>query len=81
VLQEPATGPCLEPGGSHPVSFGHNLISSLLCLDLRSSFFPSGPQSKISHVFITSPLRAICPVHLILLHLITVINVSEEYKL
>jgi hypothetical protein len=66
----------------HPISLKYNLLqSSQLCLGLSSSLFPYGVPTKILYTFLVSPNRARCPVHLILLDLIILIILGEEYKL
>jgi hypothetical protein len=43
--------------------------------------FPSGRHTNILSAFLLSPFRATCPEHLILLDLIVLIILAEEYKL
>jgi hypothetical protein len=48
---------------------------------LSSGFFPCGFTTQILYAFPLSPMHVTCPVHLILLDLIIVIILGEEYKL
>ena len=41
---------------------------------------PSGFPTKTSYTFLSSPIRATCPAHLILLHFITRTILGEQYK-
>jgi hypothetical protein len=48
---------------------------------LPTGLFPAGFLSNILYAFLFFPICVICPGHLILLDLITLIILGEEYKL
>ena len=56
------------------------IVSSHLCLGLPSGFFPSGFPTNILYTPLLSPIRATFPAHLILLSLITLTILGEEYR-
>jgi hypothetical protein len=80
--QEPSTGPYSEPdrsNPSHPISI--LILSTYLRLGLPSGLFPFGFPTNILYTFLFSPIHATCHVHLILIDLIILIILGEEYKL
>jgi hypothetical protein len=83
--QEPSTVVYLEPDQSslsHPTSLSSNLVlSTHLRLRLPSGLFSSGFPTNILYAFLVSPIRATWPAHLILLVLIILIILGQEYKL
>ena len=65
----------------HPTSWRSVLIlSTHLRLGLPSGLFPSSFSTKTLYTPLSSPVRATCPAHLILLDFITRTLLGEEYK-
>jgi hypothetical protein len=48
---------------------------------LPSALFPSGFPTKTLYTFLSSPMRATCPVHLIRLDMTCLMKFWDEYKL
>ena len=65
----------------HPTSWRSILILSIhLCLGLPSGLLPFGFPTKTLYTNLSSPIRATCAAHLILLDFITRTILGEEYK-
>ena len=65
----------------HPISWRYVLIlSTHLRLGIPSGLFPSGFPTKTLYTPLSSPIRATCPAHLILLNFITRTILGEVYK-
>ena len=65
----------------HPTSWRSILIlSTHLRLGLPSGLLPSDFPTKTLYTSLSSPIRATCPAHLILLDFITRTILGEEYK-
>jgi hypothetical protein len=56
------------------------MLSSHLRLGLPSGLLPSDLPTKMLYAPLTSPMRVACPAYLILLALITLTILGEEYK-
>ena len=79
--QVPTTCLYREPHRLHPTSWRSSLIlSSHLRLGLPNGLFPSGFPTKTLYTPLLCPIRATCPVHLILLDLITRTILGEGYR-
>jgi hypothetical protein len=63
------------------VSNIHLILSSHICLGLSSKLLYFGFSTKILYAFLFSHMRATCTAHLILLDLIIITILGEEYKL
>jgi hypothetical protein len=65
---------------SYPSKIHFNIVHPLTSLSSQW-LFPSGFPTNILYAFLLSPIRAACHAQLILLDLITLIVLGEEYKL
>jgi hypothetical protein len=80
------TGPYPQPNQCSPTTTFHvsnihfNIILDL-SINLRNDLFPFGFPAKILYAFRPPPGPATLPTHLILLYLIVLINLGQEYKL
>jgi hypothetical protein len=85
-LQGPSTDSYPEPYQSSRLHAIRSLLRfslilpSHLCPGLSSALFPSDFSTRILHAFRNYPMRSTCPVHLILLAIIVLIILDEEYK-
>jgi hypothetical protein len=64
----------------NPVHTNPSYFPKIQFICLPSGFFPSGFSTKTFYAFFVVPMSTTCSAHLILLHLIILIILGEEYK-
>jgi hypothetical protein len=70
-----------SPHHPHSISTQSSLmLSAHVRLGLPSVLFPTDFPTNKLYTFLFSPIRATCPAHLILLDMITLMILGEEYK-
>ena len=81
IDKRPPPAPILGQTNPHPTSWRSILtLSTHLRLGLPSGLFPSGFPTKTLYAPLSSPIRAACPAHLILLDFIIRTILGEEYR-